>query len=209
MITDPYKVLGVSRSATDEEIKKAYRELARKYHPDTHAGNPLADLVEEKMKEVNEAYEMIQKERSGASSGYGEQYSGGQSSGGYQSGTSSDFPRIRELINAGRYSEAEIILDSLSSSSRGAEWNYLKGVVLVQRGWFFEAQRFFETACYLAPNNTEYRAALDRVRSTSTSYSRGGYRTSRRNVDGCDICSSLICADCCCECMGGDLIGCC
>ena len=60
---DPYKVLGVAREATDEEIKKAYRELARKYHPDNYVNNPLADLVEEKMKEVNEAYDQIQKER--------------------------------------------------------------------------------------------------------------------------------------------------
>ena len=63
MIHDPYKVLGVSRDASDDEIKKAYRELARKYHPDNYAGNPLADLVEEKMKEINEAYEMIRRER--------------------------------------------------------------------------------------------------------------------------------------------------
>mgnify|MGYP002658845731 CR=1 FL=1 len=63
MIHDPYKVLGVSRDASDDEIKKAYRELARKYHPDNYAGNPLADLVEEKMKEINAAYEMLRRER--------------------------------------------------------------------------------------------------------------------------------------------------
>ena len=62
-MNDPYKVLGVSRDATDEEIKKAYRDLARKYHPDNYVNNPLADLVEEKMKEINEAYDTIQKER--------------------------------------------------------------------------------------------------------------------------------------------------
>lgn len=62
---DPYTVLGVSQNASDQEIKKAYRELARKYHPDNYVNNPLADLAEEKMKEVNEAYEAIQKQRSG------------------------------------------------------------------------------------------------------------------------------------------------
>ena len=215
MITDPYKVLGVSRDATDDEIKKAYRELARKYHPDNYNGNPLADLVEEKMKEINEAYEMIQKERSGGGrSGYGDRSYGssnygGSASGSGGAGTNADFVKVRSLINNGRYSEAEIILDGYSSSDRGAEWNYLKGQVLMQRGWYFEAQRFFETACYMAPNNTEYRSALDRVRGTSASYSRGYRTSSGRGGSGVDFCTSLLCADCCCEMIGGDLIRCC
>ena len=115
---------------------------------------------------------------------------------------------MRELIAAGRYSEAEIILDSISSNDRGAEWNFLKGKVLLQRGWYFEAQRFFETACYMDPSNSEYRAALDSIKNSGSGYARG-YRTGRGRMDTCDICSSLLCADCCCECMGGDLIPCC
>ena len=59
MSRDPYEVLGVSRTASEEEIKKAYRELARKYHPDNYVNNPLADLASERMKEVNEAYDAI------------------------------------------------------------------------------------------------------------------------------------------------------
>ena len=68
-MNDPYSVLGVKPDASDQEIKKAYRELARKYHPDNYVDNPLADLAEEKMKEVNEAYEAIQKQRSGGGGG--------------------------------------------------------------------------------------------------------------------------------------------
>ena len=81
---------------------------------------------------------------------YGSSNYGGFASGSGGAGTNADFVKVRSLINNGRYSEAEIILDGYSSSDRGAEWNYLKGQVLMQRGWYFEAQRFFETACYMA-----------------------------------------------------------
>ena len=74
---DPYEVLGVSRNASQEEIKKAYRELSRKYHPDSYANNPLADLAEEKFKEVQEAYQQIMN---GQTESYS--YGGGQSYGG-------------------------------------------------------------------------------------------------------------------------------
>lgn len=193
-MTDPYKVLGVSRDATDDEIKKAYRELARKYHPDNYAGNPLADLVEEKMKEVNEAYDQIQKERASGTS---------------SSGAGGSFAHVRELINQRRYSDAELILDAVSQANRNAEWNFLKGCVLIQRGWYFDAQKYLETACYLDPTNSEYRSVLDRIKQNSGNYSTS-YRTSRSSgASPCDICTGLICADCLCECCGGDLISCC
>jgi len=202
-MTDPYKVLGVSRDASDAEIKRAYRELARKYHPDNYVNNPLADLVEEKMKEINEAYDEIQKIR--ASSGSTESYSNGQG-GEY----SSDYRKIREHINAGRYADADLMLDSISQSDRNAEWNFLKGCVLTKRGWYYDAQKYFETACYMNPNNPEYRTALDNIRRSAAGYARG-YRTDQTvgGCSACDMCSSLICADCLCECCGGDLINCC
>ena len=81
---DPYSILGVSPGASDNEVKRAYRELARKYHPDTYQDNPLADLAEEKMKEVNEAYDAITRQRGG---GEGDQSGGGatyQAQSGYQ-----------------------------------------------------------------------------------------------------------------------------
>ena len=203
-MNDPYKVLGVSRDATDDEIKKAYRELARKYHPDNYVDNPLADLVQEKMKEINEAYDQIQKMRASGSS-----YSSGSYSSAQGGNYSGELLRVRNLVNAGRYSEADISLDSIPQSGRNAEWNFLKGCVLAQRGAYYEAIRYYETACYLDPQNGEYRRALDLIRSRSTGYGQP-YRTAQGGgMSACDCCTSLMCADCCCECMGGDLIRCC
>ena len=83
MNKNPYEVLGVSPSASDEEIKKAYRDLTRKYHPDANVDNPLADLAEEKFKEVQEAYDTIMHERASGSSG---SYSYGNGSSGSSGG---------------------------------------------------------------------------------------------------------------------------
>lgn len=79
-MTDPYKVLGVSPNASDDEIKAAYRQLAKKYHPDNYANNPLADLAEEKMREINEAYDMIQSMRVSRGNGGGNSSSAGYNS---------------------------------------------------------------------------------------------------------------------------------
>ncbi len=192
---DPYTILGVSREATDEEIKKAYRELARKYHPDNYADTNLSELAEEKMKEINEAYEAIQKMRSGGSSG--------------SQNTSGDFFRVRQLFNAGQFSEAEWMLDAMPQSQRGAEWNFLKGCVLMQRGFYFDAQKHIETACYLDPGNAEYRTAKQQMNARAATYGTP-YTTGRySNCSSGDICTSLLCADCLCECCGGDLVPCC
>ena len=200
-MTNPYDVLEINRNATDEEIKKAYRELAKKYHPDNFKDNPLSDLANEKMKTINEAYDEIQKQRA----------SGSQSGGYYNASSYSDttnsqssFPRIRELINRRRFSEAEIVLDAVSQNERTAEWYYLKGVLLTERCWFFDAQKNFETACNLDPANNEYRDALHYIKNKSNNfYSHGGYNQSRQNggCTGCDICMGLMCADCLCDCL--------
>ena len=196
MQKDPYSVLGVNRNATDEEIKKAYRELARKYHPDNYVDNPLADVVEEKMKEVNEAYDTIQKERAAGKAG------GGNYSSYTYSGITS-FAEVRRLISEGKYSEAEIIIDSTPSGDRGAEWNYLKGCLLTQRGYYYDAQKYIETACYLDPNNVEYQQAKNRLRYQSGTFG-GSYRngTGTGEPDCCSICTTLIILDTCCDCCG-------
>ena len=188
-MNDPYKILGVPEDASDEEIKKAYRELARKYHPDNYHDNPLEDLAQEKMKEINAAYEQITKERasgkrgSGAggssygASGYGG-YGGYQSYGGYggsqsYSGQSSVLQQARIAINTGNISRAEALLANYSDHN--AEWNFLKGVVCYRRGWMDEALRYYRTAVQMDPGNAEYRQALDYMEGTDdTAYRPGG-----------------------------------
>ncbi len=199
---DPYQVLGVSRTATDDEIKKAYRTLARKYHPDSNAGSAQAAGSEEIMKEINEAYEAIQKERSGKTSSGGTYHT-------YTSSGTTSFYEVRRLISEGHYSDAELIIDSTPSSDRGAEWNYLKGCLLTQRGYYYDAMRYIEIACYLDPMNQEYREAKNRMRMRSQNFGNG-YNTSNNtgNCDLCDLCSALICCDTCCSCCGGNILSC-
>ncbi len=203
---DPYQVLGISPSATDEEIKDAYRALVKKYHPDKFADSDLAELANEKMKEVNAAYDEIQKQRSGGSQ------SRSNAGGGFNPGsrsTSEFYARVRQFINMGSIFEAEQMLVSTPNEKRGAEWNYLYACVMVKKGYYADAQRYFDLACSMEPDNREYRTARDAFRARSEQ--NGAYRTYQHSGGCCDLdcCTSLICADCCCECMGGDLIRCC
>lgn len=131
-MNDPYVVLGVNQNATDEEIKVAYRELVKKYHPDRYANNPLSDLANEKMQEINQAYQQINDMRSGKQSN-----SYNQNNNPYNQNNNNPFNPGGNPYNNGRY------------------------------------------------------------------YRNGG------GGNCCDMCTGLICADCLCECCGGDLISCC
>ena len=204
MNKDPYEVLGIKPTATDDEVKTAYRNMARKYHPDNYADNPLSELAQEKMQEINEAYDTIVRQRKGGHS------AGAGQNGGYRApnGSPSRYGDIRQMIQQNRIMDAEMLLDGIPAYSRDGEWHFLKGSVLYKKGWLEDAFTHFQTACSIDPNNLEYRQALNRVAANRQT---GGYRTMDTNqgCTGCDVCQGLICADCCCECMGGDLIRCC
>ena len=199
-MNDPYSVLGVSPSASDDEIKKAYRDLARKYHPDNYQDNPLADLAQEKMKAINEAYDVITKARAGGSSqsgqSYGQSYSQSYAQQSYAEQDASSaavYNQIRQAINAGNLTLAEQLLASIPT--RDAEWYFLSGAVAYRKGWMDEAQRNYQIAASMAPGNAEYRQAMQMVRYNGGGYYRTGYQN---GCDGCDICTALMCLNCLC-----------
>lgn len=192
---DPYEVLGVSRTASDSEIKTAYRELVKKYHPDNYANNPLADLASEKMKEINEAYDSITRARSqggGSSGGSGsyQRYGSGRSS-----NSNGSYAQVRSYINANRLDEAESLLNA--AVNRDAEWYYLKGTVAYRRGWLDEARQNYQTACAMVPGNFEYQNALRTVQGGYTPYRQTNYQRSDMDT-ACDICNALLCLNCLC-----------
>lgn len=207
-MNNPYSVLGVSPNASDEEIKQAYRNLARKYHPDKYRDSDLADLANEKMKEINAAYEEVQKLRAGRAQGTfaqgGSSYNGNPHA---NANTTATFAEVRRLINQNEIQEAERLLRTMEVNRHNAEWFFLMGCVLYKRGYFLDAQKMFDRATSMDPYNAEYKAARDRLHEQAATYGRG-YRTTESG-SGCNWCLSLICADCCCECLGGDLIPCC
>ena len=201
-MNNPYEYLGVGRNATEKDIMDAYRRIAGEIN-----STPMSDDERtRRMDELNNAYDTILNTLRGTTS-----YSNNNS---YNQQTdynnNSQFSDVRQQINSGRIEDAEMILDGIHPSMRNAEWHYLKGVIHQRRGWLNEAYRHYQTACSMDPQNHEYAAAFNAMNNNAN----GGYRTTRRQTnsndcDGCDICSGLLCADCCCECCSGDLIPCC
>lgn len=200
---DPYEVLGIQRGASKDEIKAAYRKLAKQYHPDMHVDNPLKELAQEKFIEVQEAYDKL---TNGSSGSYSNSYSS-QSSNYNSSSGDSNFQTARQYMNSGNYQQAIYILNSIKS--RNAEWNFLMGVCYVNLGSTVQGVQFVRTACTMEPNNTEYSAYLNQIVNMQRAYQTRTYNYGRGGHSDMDCCMQLICADCCCECMGGDLISCC
>lgn len=227
MNKDPYEVLGISPNATDDEVKKAYRDLTRKYHPDANINNPLADLAEEKFKEVQEAYDTIMKQREQGGSSYGNY---GYGNGGYQqkrysynnnqqrgysynnqqNSGSVQFQRVYTYLNAREYHQALNMLAGIPN--RTAEWYYLSAVANSGIGNNIVARDHAAQAVNMEPSNPQYQQLKNQLEWNGQRYQNHPYTQGYgNNNDSCgtgNACCDFWVADTLCECMGGDLCSC-
>lgn len=218
MNKNPYDVLGIPSSASDDEVKRAYRDLTRKYHPDANVNNPLADLAEEKFKEVQEAYDTIMKQREqggyygyGTQGGSGQGYSGwNQSYGPSGSQQNGQFQAVYNYLNARHYREALNVLNGIPN--RTAEWYYLSAAANAGIGNNIMARDHAGQAVNMEPNNVQYRQLLTQLEWGGQKYQsspyNGGYGMGGNSCSTGNMCCDLMVADQLCECMGGDLCSC-
>lgn len=195
-----YEILGVPENASREEIRNAYRELVKKYHPDQYRDNPLSDLAQEKMKEINEAYDYLMNHRQDSAHRSNNQY-------GYQTNGDQGFQKVRSFIQTGNLEAASTLLNSLDRNQ--AEWYYLSGIIALNKGWYQQAFTNLQTALRMDPGNPEYAAAWNNMHRTNDHYQAAARHHGSGNSGLCELCTCLYCTDCCCECFGGDFIECC
>jgi molecular chaperone DnaJ len=188
---DPYEILGLPRNASMDEIKARYRELVKKYHPDKHQGNPLADLAEERFKEIQQAYDDIINNRASSSQSYDNNYS----SSSYTYNV--DYENIISLIQNGRYGVANQKLDQINDRNSGL-WNYLKSIVSANMGDLQNALNYIQVAISIEPNNINYQKFRDQLISYN---SRPYYSQAQTSSTGSclDCLTCLCCFNCLCN----------
>lgn len=212
---DPYKVLGVSRDASDEEIKKQYRKLSRIYHPDANLNNPNAKEAEEKFKQVQQAYQQIMKEKENGGYGAGAGYQGTGNYGGYGgfggfgNRTTSNYQEQEEpylqaaanYIQAGRYAEALNVLGSIEN--RSARWYYYSGIANAGAGNNVLALQHAKTALSMEPGNWQYQQLVSQLESGGDWYQgmRSPYGSTVYMGDDCcsKLCLANILLNLCCN----------
>ena len=210
MSNDPYIVLGVSPNASDEEIKTAYRKLAKKYHPDL---NPGDENAARKMKEINAAYDQIKNPQSqpGYAGGgsYGSAGAGYAGYGGSAYRTREETERnelraARNYIRVRHFQEAVNALSGVPYSERDGDWYYLHAIASYNLGNRVAAIDSARRACDLAPGNMAYRQLLEQIESGAATYDEAGQGYGYQTVDmgGFNSCGRfclplLFCALCC------------
>lgn len=183
MVDDPYKVLGLDRNASDEDVKRAYRALAKKYHPDLNPGDQEAA---KKMQQVNEAYDQIKNPEKyarqsgpygGNPYGYGGNPYGSYGYGGYEQrsyGSTSQGDQYQtsaeQYIRFRRWSEALNVLQN--SQNRNARWYYLSALANDGLGNQVTALEHMRKAVSMEPDNQEYLWALSQLENGGSAYRR-------------------------------------
>ena len=219
MIGDPYQVLGLPRTATDEEVTKAYRALAKKYHPDLNPGNQRAA---DRMNEINAAYEQIKNPQPQDSygAGYGSgAYSGAwggayESAGAYQSresGERNELKAARNFIRSREFAQAVNALSGVPTSERDGEWYYLHAIANYNLGNRVAAMDSARRACAASPGNERYRQLLLEIQQGAQAYDAAGegFGFRRVNLGGNNLCMSLCVANLVCNlCCGGRFLFC-
>ena len=215
MVSDPYRVLGLSPGASDEEVKAAYRALAKKYHPDLNPGNPRAA---EQMNEINAAYDQIKNPQaqdpgygSGAYGAYGGTYGGtwggAYGAGAYQSresGERNELKAARNFIRSREFIQAVNALSGVPVSQRDGEWYYLHAIANYNLGNRVAALDSARRACTAEPGNERYRQLLLQIQQGARTYDAAGEGFGFRTIDlgGNKLCLSLCMANLFCNLCG-------
>ena len=208
-MTDPYQVLGVPRNASDDEIKKAYRALSRKYHPDANVNNPNKEQAEEKFKQVQQAYDQIMKEKQ-QGGGYGGGYS---QNGGYSYGSNRSYQRAGNSVQMQAaanyivnhcYAEALNVLNGIPFAERSARWYYYSAMANQGAGNNIVAREHATRAVEMEPSNLEYRQFKQHLDNGGAWYSSMGSSYERPYASAGNWCLSMlllnmICNCCCCR----------
>ncbi len=222
---DPYEVLGLSPGASDDEVKKAYRALAKKYHPDLNPGDKVA---EEKMKEINAAYDRIKSGDTGSGYGnsgtgynpYGSSYGGTGGFYGYNPFTgaytygyggqsqqreqeSNEMSAARNYIQAGQYQQALHVLGTISLADRDAKWYYYSALANAGAGNRIQSLEHAKMAHQMEPDNIEYETLLEQLENGGRVYRQYGQSYGMAGGNLSSLCTTLCLMNLCCRC------GCC
>ena len=221
MPKDPFVILGIDRNATQSEILDAYKEKRAEYQSLLFEEGQVGADAARMLDELEDAYQRAMEYSHGGASIKVEATS-------YKEGFDT-FTEVKEAIKNKDFAKAQRLLDDIFD--RGGEWHYYQAIVYYEKSWLNESKKQLEIALTLDPSNAKYQKALENMKKkidgthafkqeqrqgkgrNGEEYGQYRYNRTYRQQDptdtACRVCQGLICADCCCECMGGDLISCC